>query len=309
MLLCLMKFGQSSPLTIALLSNDFLMITSVAALIVIGASAFVLWAMRLAQIQNARAEGLARNLQNAREESKRRLHFLNTISHDLRTPLNGMTLQIHVIEQAVQSHDERTIQQALHDIRSSFALAAEILDSLLQYARTEVEQNSLTKVRLKELIHQTSDPFRAAAEEKMLAFSIDAPADLLVETDRNKLQHILANLLDNAVKFTARGSIIVRAGAAQSALWIDIIDTGDGIPPAHQQKLFHEFFQANNPSRDARLGLGLGLVVAHRLAEQLGGTIHCESELHKGSGFRIELPLQRRTAVATLNSLEASSSR
>jgi len=291
-MLRLMKFGQSGPFALAVQSNDLFVIVLVTLLVVVGAVALVLWAMRLAKIQNTRAEGLSRNLQNAREESKRRLRFLNAISHDLRTPLNGMTLQIHVIEQAVQSHDERTMHQALRDIRSSSALAAEILDSLVQYAHTEVEQNTLAKARLKELVHQISDPFRAAAEEKMLVFSANIPDNLTIETDREKLRRILANLLDNAVKFTARGSITVRAGVGQNVLWIDVTDTGDGISPEHQPKLFHEFFQANNFSRDARLGLGLGLVVAYRLAEQLGGIIHCKSELHKGSRFRVELPLQ-----------------
>jgi signal transduction histidine kinase len=248
-------------------------------------------------IQAARTRLLANDLERMQDESCRRLHFLNAISHDLRTPLNGMTLQTHVIEQAVQTRDESMVQQAIHHIRSSSALAAEILDSLLQYARTEVHQNHITRVPMKELIQQAAESFRGAAEEKLLAFTVAVPDDLRIETDRDKLQRIVANLLDNAVKFTDRGSIILRVSldgadrrARRGSVIIEVADTGEGMRPEDREKLFNEFFQVNNPSRDARLGLGLGLVVARRLAEQLGGKLTCESELHRGSVFRAELP-------------------
>jgi hypothetical protein len=78
----------------------------------------------------------------------------------------------------------------------------------------------------------------------------------------------------------------------QETVTIEVADTGEGMRPEHRAKLFNEFFQVNNPSRDARLGLGLGLVVARRLAEQLGGKLTCESALHHGSIFRAHLPLR-----------------
>jgi signal transduction histidine kinase len=280
-------------------ANDLFVILPIGILLAVGIVAFAFWAMHLARTQTARAHDLSLNLERLREESRRRLHFLNAISHDLRTPLNGMTLQTHVIEHAVLSHDGTAIHQAIDDIRASSSLAAKILDSLLQYARTEVEQNTLSQVPLKELIHQTADPFRAAAEEKLLIFSLHVPENIILETDREKLERILANLLDNAIKFTPHGSIAASATTAPGIppfgsprLSIEVTDTGHGVLPEHQEKLFHEFFQANNPSRDARLGLGLGLVIARRLTEQLGGTLCCKSEPNKGSTFTVELPMQ-----------------
>ncbi len=279
--------------------GDFYVIAPTILLALVGVIAFALWARHLVNIEAARARLLADHLERMQDESRRRLHFLNAISHDLRTPLNGMTLQTHVIEHALQTRDEPMIQRAIHDIRASSALAAGILDSLLQYARTEVHQNRITRVSLKELLPQTADPFRTAAEEKLLAFTLSVPENLWMDTDRDKLQRIVANLLDNAVKFTTRGSIDVRVYIKdadrlrrQERVTIEVADTGEGMRPEHRAKLFNEFFQVNNPSRDARLGLGLGLVVARRLVEQLGGKLTCESELHRGSLFRAELPLR-----------------
>jgi signal transduction histidine kinase len=291
--------GLDGPL--AFHTGDLLVVIPVFLLLVVGFVALAMWARHLVQIQADRAFHLSRDLDRSREESRRRLHFLNAISHDLRTPLNGMTLQTHVIEQALQSHDEEAIAQAVQHIRASSATAAEILDSLLQYARTEVQQNHPSRIWLKELLQQTADPFRAAAEEKLLLFSISVRDDIVLETDRDKLQRILANILDNAVKFTARGTITLRATLAPDGfptarmLAIEIVDTGEGLLPEHQENLFNEFFQANNPSRDSRLGLGLGLVLARRLTEQLGGTLSCRSERHKGSTFCIRLPLSAHT--------------
>ncbi|MGN6369733.1 MAG: sensor histidine kinase [Phycisphaerae bacterium] len=278
--------------------QDLYVVAPTLLLALVGVVAIGLWARHLVNIQAARTRLLADDLRRMQDESRRRLNFLNAISHDLRTPLNGMTLQTHVIERAVESRDELMVQEAIHHIRSSSALAAGILDSLLQYARTEVHQNHISRVSLAELIQQTADSFRGAAEEKLLTFTVSVPAGLWIDTDRDKLQRVIANLLDNAVKFTARGSIALHVSVVhgdgrsrEGSLVIEVADTGEGMRPEDRGKLFNEFFQVNNPSRDARLGLGLGLVVANRLTEQLGGELTCESVLHEGSTFRAILPM------------------
>jgi signal transduction histidine kinase len=255
-------------------------------------------ALRRLKVQHARAEELAGNLHQIREENQRRLVFLNAISHDLRTPLNGIALQTHVIEHALDSKDPAVLAAAVAEIRNASSLAAEVLDALLQYAHTDIDETVLASVDLTTLLTQTADPFRAAAEEKGLAFTLSVPADLKIATDAVKLQRLFANLVDNAVKFTTLGSITIRAAPDASAdghpsLLIEVEDTGVGIPTEALPRLFEEFYQANNPSRDARLGLGLGLVIAKRLAHQLGGSLTCESTIGKGSTFLIRLPVRR----------------
>jgi signal transduction histidine kinase len=295
-------------------SSDLLILIPALSLISFCAAGFAVWAFRRIHLQHARAELLAKHLHQMREETHRRLNFLNAISHDLRTPLNGITLQTHIMDRAVQSDDHPMIQHAATEVRSSATLAAEILDALLQYARIDLDDNVITPVNLRELLQGAAEPFRAAAEDKHLAFTFAVDEDLTLHTDRAKLQRIVANLLDNAVKFTHNGSIILRAGRGQGpsplagdgsmlALFadrwprgtehcvIEVADTGEGIAPEHRDKVFREFFQAHNPSRDARLGLGLGLVIAERLAHQLGGSLSCTSELRQGTRMILQLPV------------------
>jgi len=297
-------------------SHDLLILIPALALVSFVASGFAVWAFRRNHLQHARAELLADNLSKIREETHRRLNFLNAISHDLRTQLNGIALQTHIIEKAMDSNKPEMLHQAVGEVRSSSTLAAEILDALLQYARVDLDENTIRPVPVKELITQTAEGFRAAAEEKNLSFLVAVEEEMVLHTDRTKLQRIVANLLDNAVKFTHNGSIVVKAsrrtgpvpaahchprpqwqlfserwsGTAEHCL-IEVIDTGEGIAPAHLPKIFREFFQANNPGRDARQGLGLGLVIAERLTQQLGGSLGCESELKKGTAMRVALPI------------------
>ncbi|HVX83716.1 MAG TPA: HAMP domain-containing sensor histidine kinase [Phycisphaerae bacterium] len=241
--------------------------------------------------QRRRTEELARDLSRVNASVRRRLNFLNAISHDLRTPLNGITLQTHIIDQALAQKDFPLLERCAADIRESSALAAEILDALLQYAHTDIEHNAVATFPLREMLQQVADPFRAAAEEKKIALTLSVPDNLTLTTDREKFQRILANLLDNAVKFTTHGTITIRVAAeTPEALLLEVADTGAGIAPDHLEHLFQEFYQVNNPSRDARLGLGLGLVVARRLAGQLGGTLRATSELGDGSTFQLRLP-------------------
>jgi signal transduction histidine kinase len=293
-------------------SSDLLILIPALALVSFCAAGFAVWAFRRIHLQHARAELLAKDLHQIREETHRRLNFLNAISHDLRTPLNGIALQTHIMDRALHANDPAMLQHAVAEVRSSSTLAAEILDALMQYARVDLDANVIAPIRIRDLLQQTAEPFRAAAEDKNLAFTFNVQEDFTVHTDRAKLQRILANLLDNAVKFTRNGSIVLRAKrnagplpsnghvstylfdqwpAADEHCVIEVSDTGDGIAPEHREKVFREFFQANNPSRDAHLGLGLGLVIAERLAHQLGGILQCHSELRKGTRMILLLPL------------------
>jgi signal transduction histidine kinase len=272
--------------------NATLVVLLATIVIALVAAAAALEATRRSRTQHRRADNLARDLSRVNASVRRRLNFLNAISHDLRTPLNGITLQTHIIDRALATGDHALLQRCAADIRRSSALAAEILDALLQYAHTDIEQNAIASFSLKELLQQVADPFRAAAEEKHLAFSLAVPEGLQITTDRDKLQRIIANLLDNAVKFTQHGAIAIRVSAPADShtLLVEVSDSGPGIAPDHLHHLFQEFYPVGNPSRDPALGLGLGLVVARRLASQLGGSLQARSTPGEGSSFLLEIP-------------------
>jgi signal transduction histidine kinase len=273
-------------------SQSYLVVFLAALAIALITSAAALEAARRSRRQHKRADELARDLSRINANVRRRLQFLNAISHDLRTPLNGITLQTHIIEHALAIRDDSTLHKSADEIRTAAVLAAKILDALLQYAQTDIEQNTVAEVRLRELVAQVADPFRAAAEEKKIAFMLAVPDDLVVQTDPLKVQRILANLLDNAVKFTHSGTINVRVipTADPNYIAIEVVDTGPGIPSQHLGRVFEEFYQVDNAARDPRNGLGLGLAVAHRLATHLGGGVHAMSDPPHGSTFTLRLP-------------------
>jgi len=130
------------------------------------------------------------------------------------------------------------------------------------------------------------------AREKGLLFTCDLPpASLVIRADRIKLSRIIQNLLTNAIKFTTEGGVSVTAGLSpQREVWIRVADTGIGIPPQYQEKIFDEFFQLRGGDGERRDGSGLGLAICRRLVQAMGGAIGVQSEPGKGSTFTVTLP-------------------
>src|SRR5262249_10653479 len=116
------------------------------------------------------------------------------------------------------------------------------------------------------------------------------PHGLVLRTDRLKTDRVLSSLLDNAIKFTHRGAVRLECLATSEGVVIRVSDTGEGIAPEDQDRIFDEFVQVKNSERDSRKGYGLGLAIARRLARQLGGQLTVESEPGRGSRFALVLP-------------------
>jgi signal transduction histidine kinase len=239
-----------------------------------------------------RGRQLQEELAESKAETQRQSFFLNAVSHDLRTPLNGMLLQASVAEMCAASGDAEELQRSLRDIRASARAAADMLDSLLEVARLNGAPESTvhSQFGLAEAVRDVVQQSRAAADQKGLDVHVSCPPGLNVMTDRVKLERTLSNLVANAVKFTDRGSIRVEVESAGRAAEIHVVDTGVGIAAEDRARLFDEFFQVQNNERDRRKGFGLGLAIARRLAVQLGGDIHVESALGRGSRFTLALP-------------------
>lgn len=243
-------------------------------------------------------ETLARELEASREEAQRNGFFLNAISHDLRTPLNGLMLQTELADLALQQHDSALLGEALVEIRSCANATAELLNSFLEIGRLDgsTEKPHLEPVPVPELIANLIKTHAAVAEAAGISLRAGGAAAsngrLVLRTDRLKLERILNNLLSNAVKFTAKGGVelVVSTSGGGRDVEIAVCDTGVGISAEHQQRLFEEFFQVQNDERDRRKGFGLGLAIARRLARVLGGEIRVWSEPNVGSRFTVHLP-------------------
>lgn len=263
---------------------------------------------------------LREDLERSEGELKRKNFFLNAISHDLRTPLNGLVLQANLAELGASTHDTDALRQALQEIKNSARVAGEMLDSFLEYARLDASdggQNGKAMAgsktsasasaatppfNLTDVLRSIVESHQAAARGKGIELTVRAPARLNVRSDRSRVERILNNLLSNALKFTQKGSVRLEVEYAGSNVEIHVIDTGIGIAPEHRERLFEEFYQVHNHERDRNKGFGLGLAIARRLARQLGGDINVESALGNGSRFSLVLP----GIVASPNERETS---
>jgi signal transduction histidine kinase len=146
-------------------------------------------------------------------------------------------------------------------------------------------------VRAKELVDDTIMTVGPTAQTKHLSFTAEAIVPTLtLTTDSRKLQQMLINLIENAVKFTERGRVTVRAFASGADVVFEVQDTGIGIAPEHLEHIFEEFWQVEQTKKRKAGGSGLGLSTTRRLAKLLGGEVTVESQLHVGSTFRLVLP-------------------
>ena len=250
--------------------------------------------LRVVYSELGRSSRLAEDLEKSREESRRKSFFLNALSHDLRTPLNGLILQANIAQISAQRDDSAALGAALAEIQASTRATAELLDGLLEYARLDGAPEgcgSVTTFDLGGFLGALAARFALDAAQKALTLKLEPPRPpARVTVDRVKLERVLSNLLSNAIKFTDKGGIRVEAEVNGPDVEIHVLDTGVGVEPRLQERLFDEFFQVHNDERDPRKGFGLGLAIARRLARQMGGDVTVTSAAGRGSRFSVVLP-------------------
>ena len=249
--------------------------------------------LKVVYTELGRSSKLAEDLEKSREESRRKSFFLNALSHDLRTPLNGLILQANIAQISAQRNDVAALNAALGEIQSSTRATAELLDSLLAYARLDgaPDGESVSTFDLGGFLGALTARFALDAAHKGLTVKVEPPRPpARVTVDRGKLERVLSNLLSNAVKFTDKGGVRVEAEVSGPDVEIHVLDTGVGVEPRLQERLFDEFFQVHNDERDPRKGFGLGLAIARRLARQMGGDVTVTSAAGRGSRFSVILP-------------------
>lgn len=241
------------------------------------------------------AEELYRAVEAASSLSEYKSTFLANMSHELRTPLNGVIGVMRLLmdsELGPQQREYASIVQ--NSAQSLLAVVNEILDfSKLEAGKMSVECHPFD---LRGAIEETVDLMAPQAAQKGLKLicSIDRSIGPRVESDAIKVRQIALNILGNAIKFTHEGRVVVRlelADGPTSGVRLVVEDTGIGIAPEAKQRIFESFTQADGSTTRRFGGTGLGLTISRRLAELLGGSLDCESEVGKGSKFTCVIPM------------------
>ncbi|WPB82059.1 ATP-binding protein [Archangium violaceum] len=259
-------------------------------------AADVEFAQGLARLASLAMEN-ARLYQAAQRATKVRDEVLGIVAHDLRSPLNSISLWLQVVERQIQklgSADLQTrSQEALGSISSSCRRMGRLIQDLLDVARLEAGRLSLnvSPQTPASLLREAVDS--AGPEATGHQLHLDAPEEAPhVLADRDRLLQVFSNLLGNALKFTpAGGEIRVGARVEGEQVRFHVRDTGPGIPPESLAHIFDRFWQAN---RTDRRGAGLGLSIARGIVEAHGGTLQVESEPGRGSTFSFTVPIVPR---------------
>ena len=241
-------------------------------------------AKHLAELEHA--------LERARTAEKARSTFFSIVSHDIRTPLNAILGYSELLQFGVKSQAER--DEALESIRASGTTLLQLVNDVLDLAKMDSGKMTLQPepVQLSHLTDEVFSSFRLAASGKgveLVNRTAEVPTLML---DEHRFRQILFNLVGNAVKFTARGSVTVAAVYSDTTLEVSVSDTGCGIAPDMLARILEPFVQVRDPSHstDRDQGTGLGLSICRSLIEVMGGELIVESELGKGSTFRARIP-------------------
>jgi signal transduction histidine kinase len=219
--------------------------------------------------------------------------FVANVSHELRTPLTSIEgFSLALLEGVAQSEEKR--QRYLRIIIDESRRLVRILNDLLTLSRLDAGEFNLNPatIDLAEMLENLRERFLSAAREKGIELTVDAAPGLTsIVADRDRLEQVLINLVDNALKYSAGGrvSVHVRVPGPGRVLF-EVSDSGPGIPPEDLPRIFDRFFRVERSRSQQYGGSGLGLAICKQLVDAMGGSISAESRLGEGSVFRVELP-------------------
>ena len=234
-----------------------------------------------------------------RQVDKLKSEFLASMSHELRTPLNSIIGFADVLLEGLDGMLDSRMEQDVQLIRQSGehlrTLIGDILDmSKIEAGRMELHYEEFDMRQVAKEIVATASPL---AKEKNLTLNLNLGEDVgMVTADRTRMRQVLWNMMGNAIKFTAKGSVTLSMKTKQDKLWVTVRDTGIGIKPQDLSIVFEQFRQIDGSLNRSTGGTGLGMSISKRLVELHGGEIGVDSILGQGSAFWFTIPLRRPRA-------------
>ena len=243
---------------------------------------------------------LSRQIAELRNEDAMKTQFLANISHDLRTPLTAIITHAEILRDGILGELNPRQRDSVVGMINGGRQLLDMVSDILTYARSAANQltTSHTEFGIDALIEQVTTLNRPLIAKRALTLTLEVARNLpRVRADRDKIHHVLSNLLGNAIDFTSSGGRVwihaaMAADEPRPTIFVEVGDTGIGIAPEHHELVFREFAQVDaSPSR-AHHGTGLGLAIARKFVELHDGRIWVESALGQGSRFRFTLPCQ-----------------
>ena len=226
--------------------------------------------------------------------SQHKSQFLANMSHELRTPLNAILGYTELILDNIYGETPEKMREVLERLHANGKHLLGLINDVLDLSKIEAGQLTLdlSDYSLKEVVHTVFTAVELLATGKKLALTTDvAPGLPLGHGDERRLAQVLVNLVGNAIKFTDKGEVAIKATVVDGSFTVAVCDTGPGIAPSDQGKIFGEFQQADNSATKRKGGTGLGLSIAKRIIGMHGGRIWVESDVGKGSTFAFTIPV------------------
>lgn len=238
---------------------------------------------------------ILRDVTHFKELDTMKTEFVNTVSHDLRSPLTLMRGYATMLEMVGELNEQQ--QGYVKKIISGVENMARLVNNLLDLGRIEVGVGlQLTLIPLLDLAESVSSSLQPQAAQKSIRLETDFPRDTtpIIEADQTLLYQAMYNLVENAIKYTpANGKVRVRLTVSGDAILFAVRDTGIGIAPIDQPRLFEKFYRGGQREAREQKGSGLGLAIVKSIAERHGGKVWLESQLGKGSAFFLQVPLRQ----------------
>lgn len=244
---------------------------------------------------NARlSEALRQERDRATAASEAKTRFFAAASHDLRQPLHALSINATTLDILARRSSDTLLKEISRGIGSALRQSSGLLDGLLDISRLDARtiEARFAPHDIGALLRASRDEYAALAAQQGLFLEVVTPtAPLWGRTDADQLIRIIGNLVNNAIKFTVRGGVTLSAESGTAGqVVVRVNDTGPGIAEAERERVFEEFYQVGNPSRDRAQGLGLGLAIVRRTAALLKIGLALQSEPGRGTTFELRIP-------------------